>query len=79
MASSSALHSNQGQTFSLLYNPYQQAFLEARRKRLDDGTRAFNRFALIAGRRGGKTLIGALAAVEEASAWRRPTATCTTT
>ncbi len=61
------LHSNQGNTFSLLYNPYQQAFLSARRQRLDDGSRAFNRFALIAGRRGGKTLIGALAAVEEAS------------
>lgn len=61
------LHSNQGNSFSLLYNPYQQKFLEARRARLSNGHRAFNRFALIAGRRGGKTLIGALAGVEEAA------------
>jgi hypothetical protein len=64
---SPTLHANPGNSFSLLYNPYQQAFLAARRQRLADGSRAFNRFALIAGRRGGKTLIGALAAVEEAS------------
>jgi hypothetical protein len=54
-------------TFELLYNPYQQAFLTARRARLEDGSRAYNRLVVIAGRRGGKTLIGALSAVEEAS------------
>lgn len=51
----------------LLDNPYQQAFLRARRLKLGDGTRAFKRFCLIAGRRGGKTFIGAIACVEEAS------------
>lgn len=49
----------------LLYNPYQQAFLKARRQRLADGSRAFNRFTLVAGRRGGKTRIGAVAFCEE--------------
>src|SRR5262245_9202237 len=56
---------NWGQEFRLLYNPYQQAFMEARRQRLADGTRAYNRLCIIAGRRGGKTMIGAVAAVEE--------------
>lgn len=61
------LQVNHGQDFKLLYNPYQQAFMQARRQRLADGTRAFNRLCIIAGRRGGKTLIGAVAAVDEAS------------
>jgi hypothetical protein len=52
---------------SLKRNPYQEAFLDARRLRLSDGSRAFNRFTLIAGRRGGKTRIGAVALAEEAA------------
>lgn len=52
----------------ILYNPYQVAFLEARRQRNPDGTRAFNRLVAIAGRRSGKTAVcGAVSAVEEAS------------
>lgn len=52
---------------SLKYNPYQQEFFKARRRRLPNGERAFHRFTLISGRRGGKTLAGAIASVEEAS------------
>lgn len=58
---------NPTQRFELLYNPFQDAFLTARRKRLPDGTRAFQRLLLLAGRRAGKTAIGAVSAVEEAS------------
>lgn len=58
---------NRTGTVRMLYNPYQQAFLKARRQRLENGTRAFNRFTLIAGRRGGKTFIGAVAVCEELS------------
>jgi len=54
-------------TIRILHNPYQQAFLAARRLRLQDGTRGFQRLALIAGRRGGKTFVGGLSATEEAS------------
>jgi hypothetical protein len=77
---------------TLLYNPYQVAFLNARRLRYcpklclasdgsrlawsmletiycpacgEKGMRPFRNFFLRAGRRGGKTLIGALSAVEE--------------
>ena len=53
---------------SLLYNPYQQAFLTALRQRTADDRRAYTRLALFAGRRGGKTLIGGLATVTEAGA-----------
>lgn len=49
----------------LLWNPYQQAFLQALEKRTSKGTRAFDRLSLFAGRRGGKTQIGAVAAVRE--------------
>jgi hypothetical protein len=88
---------NPAQVVSLLYNPYQQAFLQAKRIRQcltgcvqtpkdpepglpvrwsviesqvcprcgQPGLRPFRRFFLRAGRRGGKTRIGALAAVEE--------------
>lgn len=45
---------------SLLYNPYQDAFLRALKLRLADGRRAFKRLSLFSGRRGGKTLVGAL-------------------
>lgn len=51
----------------LLDHAYQQAFLAARRARLADGSRAFRRFGLFAGRRGGKTRIGGVSAVEEAT------------
>lgn len=61
------LHINQSNEFRLLNNPYQQLFLQKRRERLADGMRAFHRMLVVAGRRGGKTLIGAVAAVEEAS------------
>lgn len=61
------LNVNTGDTFTLLYHAYQQAFLQARRQRLPNGLRAFDRFCLISGRRGGKTLVGAIAAVEESS------------
>lgn len=50
----------------LLYNPYQQEFLRAIDTRLPDGRRAYTRLALFAGRRGGKTLIGGLAVVQQA-------------
>jgi hypothetical protein len=61
------LHINQSNEFRLLYNPYQQLFLQRRRARLADGSRAYHRLVAIAGRRGGKTLLGAISAVEEAS------------
>ena len=50
----------------LLYNPYQQAALEALAARTPKGQRAYTRLSLFAGRRGGKTLIGALGTVLEA-------------
>lgn len=52
----------------LLFNPYGNAFHEARRMRLPDGSRAYRRFLLLAGRRSGKSISGAQAAVEEATA-----------
>ena len=58
---------NRANVVRMLYNPYQQAFLKARKLRLPDASRAFNRFTLIAGRRGGKTFIGAVAMCEELS------------
>lgn len=51
----------------LLRHPYQNAFLQARRARLSDGSRMFRRFGLFSGRRGGKTRIGGISAVEEAT------------
>jgi hypothetical protein len=54
-------------TFTLLYNPYQQAFLRALDLKTPAGKRAFTRFILLAGRRGGKTLIGAVAACKQAA------------
>lgn len=51
---------------SLLYNPYQQAFLRALIKRTAGGTWAFDRLSLFAGRRGGKTVIGGVATVIKA-------------
>jgi hypothetical protein len=51
----------------ILHNPIQVAFMEARRARTPDGRRLYDRLLLCAGRRGGKTMISALAAVEEAS------------
>jgi hypothetical protein len=49
----------------LIWNRYQMAFLQAMDARTSSGRRRFNRFALFAGRRGGKTRIGAIAAVRE--------------
>jgi hypothetical protein len=51
----------------LLYNPYQQAFLQALNSKREGGGWAFNRLSLFAGRRGGKTEIGAVAAVLKAA------------
>lgn len=52
---------------SLLYNPYQHAYLQALGQRTPLGNRVFNRFGLFAGRRGGKTKIGGLSIVEDCS------------
>jgi Terminase RNaseH-like domain/Terminase large subunit, T4likevirus-type, N-terminal len=49
----------------LIWNPYQQSFLQALERRTKTGARAFDRLTLFAGRRGGKTRIGAVAAVKE--------------
>lgn len=58
---------NAQSSIRILHNPYQQAFLHARRQRLGDGSRAFQRLALIAGRRGGKTFVGGISSVEESA------------
>jgi Terminase RNaseH-like domain len=62
-----AIAANDTGQVDLLYHPYQQAFLDARRLRLADGSRAYRRFGLFSGRRGGKSLIGGLSALEEAT------------
>jgi len=54
----------------LIHNPYQQAFLAALAQRQPNGSRAFNRLGLFAGRRSGKTLIGGVGTAVEAG--RRP-------
>jgi hypothetical protein len=51
----------------LLYNPYQMAFLDALDQTTPSGRWAYNRLTLFAGRRGGKTKIGALAAAKKAT------------
>src|SRR5262245_7647565 len=48
------------------FNPYQHAFQQARRARTASGRRAYSRLGLFAGRRGGKTDAGGIAAAEEA-------------
>jgi hypothetical protein len=48
------------------FNPYQHAFHVARRLRTTAGRRAYTRLGLFAGRRGGKTDAGGIAAAEEA-------------
>lgn len=45
----------------LQYQPYQQALLHAIEERLPDGRWAYDRLAVFAGRRGGKTRIGGVA------------------
>jgi hypothetical protein len=65
MAKGAIVSANATGSVDLLYNPYQQAFLEAKRARLSDGRRAFNRLGVFAGRRGGKTRIGAVGVAEE--------------
>lgn len=52
---------------SLLYNRHQQAYLRALRMKTPGGRHAFHRLALFAGRRGGKTKIGAVAAADRMS------------
>jgi hypothetical protein len=49
----------------LLYNRHQQAFLSALRAKTPSGRHAFHRLSLFAGRRGGKTKVGALAVSEK--------------
>lgn len=49
----------------LLDNPHQQAFLRALDLKTPSGRHAFHRLALFAGRRGGKTRIGAVAAAKK--------------
>lgn len=49
----------------LLHNPHQQAFLQALDLKTASGRHAFHRLALFAGRRGGKTRIGAVAAAKK--------------
>ena len=58
-----AAASNLTGKFTLKYNPYQQAFLRALTATLADGSPQFHRLSIFAGRRGGKTAIGAVAAV----------------
>lgn len=48
-----------------LYNPYQVAFLNALDMKTPKGRWAFTRASLFAGRRGGKTKVGGLAAVKK--------------
>jgi hypothetical protein len=52
-------------SLELLYNPHQQAFLTALEQKTAKGLHAFNRLALFAGRRGGKTKVGAIAAAKK--------------
>lgn len=59
--------SHPGNAFKMLYNPYQQAFLRALDEKTPEGKRMWTRFLLMAGRRGGKTLVGAVAACKMAS------------
>jgi len=49
----------------LLHNPHQQAFLRALDLQTPSGRHAFHRLAVFAGRRGGKTRIGAVAAAKK--------------
>jgi hypothetical protein len=56
---------NETSQVSLLWNRYQAAFLQAKRERTKTNKRAYRILSLFAGRRGGKTRIGALGAVEE--------------
>lgn len=55
-----------GGVVEFLYNPYQVAFLEALQAVTAEGRWAYRNFVLLAGRRGGKTKVGGLAAVQKA-------------
>lgn len=59
------LTGNLTDSVNLLHNPYQVAFLDALAQRTRTGRRAFHRYTLFSGRRGGKTQIGAIAVVNE--------------
>lgn len=65
MARQAIVSANATGQVALLHNPYQQAFLEAKRLRLPDGRRAYNRLGMFSGRRGGKTRIGGVGVAEE--------------
>jgi len=67
MANIKNLVANDTGAVELLDHPYQQAFLSARRARHPNGKRKFRRFGLFSGRRGGKTRIGGVSALEEAT------------
>lgn len=56
---------NRSGQVNLLWNRYQAAFLQAKRERTTKGRRVYRVLGLFAGRRGGKTQIGAVGAVEE--------------
>lgn len=64
MAKGAIVSANATNATTLLYNPYQQAFLEAKRQRIG-GIRAYNRLGVFSGRRGGKTRIGGVGVAEE--------------
>lgn len=56
---------NPTNTIELLHNPHQQAFLRALDLKTVSGRWAFHRLGVFAGRRGGKTRIGAVAAAKK--------------
>ena len=57
--------SNDTGALHLLPHPAQAAFIEAKRMRLPNGQRAFDRFGVFSGRRGGKTMVGGLGVADE--------------
>lgn len=71
-----AVASNLTGKFSLKHNPWQQAFLRALFSFHPNGQHLFHRLAIFAGRRGGKTLIGAVAAVLMAARLRESLGWC---
>lgn len=64
MARTVSVGATQPQT-TLFWNKYQAAFLQALDLRTPRGMRVYDRLSLFAGRRGGKTKIGGIAAVKE--------------
>lgn len=64
MARTVSIGSAAGAQTSLLWNKYQVAFLQALDARNASGRRVYDRLSLFAGRRGGKTRVGGIAAVK---------------